>query len=141
VLIIYQAKEKRRERMDFPEKIKYIATHQWIKPEGTSGTVGITDYAQDQLGEVVLVELPDVGSAVKKGAVFGTIESVKAVADLYSPVDGEVKEVNEAVYDEPNLVNDDPYGKGWMLKLEMTDPGQLDGLLSASDYQATLKEE
>jgi glycine cleavage system H protein len=127
--------------MDFPEEIKYIATHQWIKPEGKSGTVGITDYAQDQLGEVVLVELPAVGSAVKQGAVFGTIESVKAVADLYSPVDGEVKEVNEAVYDEPNLVNDDPYGKGWMLKVEMADPGQLDGLLSASDYQATLKEE
>lgn len=127
--------------MEFPEDIKYIATHQWIKPEGTTGTVGITDYAQDQLGEVVLVELPDVGSAVQKGAVFGTIESVKAVADLYSPVDGTVTEVNEAVYDEPNLVNDDPYGKGWMLKVEISDAGQLDGLLSAADYQATLKEE
>jgi glycine cleavage system H protein len=127
--------------MEFPEDIKYIATHQWIKPEGKIGTVGITDYAQEQLGEVVLVELPDVGSAVQKGAVFGTIESVKAVADLYSPVDGKVTEVNEAVYDEPNLVNDDPYGKGWMLKVEMADPSQLDGLLSAADYQATLKEE
>jgi glycine cleavage system H protein len=127
--------------MEFPEDIKYIATHQWIRPEGASGTIGITDYAQEQLGEVVLVELPDVGSAVQKGAVFGTIESVKAVADLYSPVDGEVKEVNEAVYDEPNLVNGDPYGKGWMLKVEMSDPGQLDDLLSAGDYQATLKEE
>jgi glycine cleavage system H protein len=127
--------------MEFPEDIKYIATHQWIKPEGNTGTVGITDYAQDQLGEVVLVELPDVGSAVQKGAVFGTIESVKAVADLYSPVDGTVTEVNEAVYDEPNLVNDDPYGKGWMLKVEMTDPAQPNGLLSAADYQATLKEE
>jgi glycine cleavage system H protein len=127
--------------MEFPEDIKYIATHQWIKPEGRSGAVGITDYAQDQLGEVVLVELPDVGSAVKKGAVFGTIESVKAVSDLFSPVDGEVKEVNEALFDEPKLVNDDPYGKGWMLKVDMTDPGQLDGLLSAGDYQATLKKE
>jgi glycine cleavage system H protein len=127
--------------MEFPEDIKYIATHQWIKPEGNTGTVGITDYAQDQLGEVVLVELPDVGSSVQKGAVFGTIESVKAVADLYSPVDGTVTEVNEAVYDEPNLVNDDPYGKGWMLKVEMADPAQPDGLLSAADYQATLKEE
>jgi glycine cleavage system H protein len=127
--------------MEFPEDIKYIATHQWIKPEGKTGTVGITDYAQDQLGEVVLVELPDVGSAVQKGAVFGTIESVKAVADLYSPVDGTVTEVNEAVYDEPNLVNDDPYGKGWMLKVEIADPAQPDGLLSAADYQASLKEE
>ncbi|MBN1254127.1 MAG: glycine cleavage system protein GcvH [Deltaproteobacteria bacterium] len=127
--------------MEFPEDIKYIATHQWVKPEGKTGTVGITDYAQDQLGEVVLVELPDVGSSVQKGAVFGTIESVKAVADLYSPVDGTVTEVNEAVYDEPNLVNEDPYGKGWMLKVEMSDPGQPDSLLSASDYQATLKEE
>jgi len=127
--------------MEFPEDIKYIATHQWVKPEGKGGTVGITDYAQDQLGEVVLVELPDVGSSVQKGAVFGTIESVKAVADLYSPVDGTVTEINEAVYDEPKLVNDDPYGKGWMLKVEMSDPGQPDGLLSASDYQATLKEE
>jgi glycine cleavage system H protein len=126
--------------MEFPDDIKYIATHQWIKPEGKTGTVGITDYAQDQLGEVVLVELPDVGSAVQKGAVFGTIESVKAVADLYSPVDGTVTEVNEAVYDEPNLVNEDPYGKGWMLKVEMADPAQPDGLLSAADYQATLKE-
>ena len=126
--------------MNFPEDVKYIATHQWIRPEGTGGTVGITDYAQDQLGEVVLVELPNVGSSVKKGEVFGTIESVNAVADLYSPVEGEVKEVNEALYDEPKLVNDDPYDKGWMLKVEMSDPGQLDGLLSASDYQTTLEE-
>ncbi|MBW2039645.1 MAG: glycine cleavage system protein GcvH [Deltaproteobacteria bacterium] len=127
--------------MKFPEELKYIETHQWIKPEGTVGTVGITDYAQDQLGEVVLVELPKVGNSVKKGEVFGTIESVKAVSDLYSPVNGEVKEVNEELYDEPKLVNDDPYGKGWMLKVEMADLDQLDDLLSASDYQATLKKE
>lgn len=127
--------------MEFPEELKYIKAHQWIKPEGKVGTIGITDHAQDQLGEVVFVDLPEVGSSVKKEEVFGTIESVKAVSDLYSPVDGEVKEVNEELDDEPKLVNEDPYGKGWMLKVELADPSQLDALLSAKDYQATLKEE
>ena len=127
--------------MEFPEELKYIKAHQWIKVEGKSGTIGITDHAQDQLGEVVFVDLPEVGSSVKKEGVFGTIESVKAVSDLYSPVDGEVKEVNEELDDNPKLVNEDPYGKGWMLKVEMADPSQLDALLSAKDYQATLKEE
>jgi len=126
--------------MEFPEELKYIKTHQWIRAEGKIGTTGITDYAQDQLGEVVFVDLPEVGTSVKKEEVFGTIESVKAVSDLYSPVDGEVKEINEELDDNPKLMNEDPYGKGWMIKVEMTDPAQLGDLLSAKDYQDTLKE-
>jgi glycine cleavage system H protein len=127
--------------MEFPEGLKYIKTHQWIRTEGKIGTIGITDYAQDQLGEVVFVELPEVGTSVKKEEIFGTIESTKAVSDLYNPVDGEVKEINEELNDNPKLVNEDPYTKGWMIKVEIADPAQLDGLLSAKDYQDTLEKE
>lgn len=132
---------ERGKRMEFPKELKYIKTHQWIRAEGEIGTIGITDYAQDQLGEVVFVELPEVGTSVKKEEIFGSIESVKAVSDLYSPVDGEVKEINEELDDNPKLVNEDPYTKGWMIKVEIADPAQLNGLLSAKDYQDALKEE
>jgi glycine cleavage system H protein len=127
--------------MSFPKELKYSKTHQWIRVEDKTSTIGISDYAQQELKEIVFVDLPEVGTTVEKGEVFGSIESAKTVSDLYSPVDGEVKERNEELDERPKLVNEDPYGKGWMIKVEMTDLSQLDELLSAHDYEESLKEE
>jgi|TARA_B100000929_G_scaffold258466_1_gene221745 glycine cleavage system H protein len=123
---------------NLPANLRYAASHEWVldNQDGTV-TVGITDHAQEALGDVVFVELPEVGQALNKGKEFGVIESVKAASDLYSPVDGEVVEVNEALEDAPETVNDAPYEGGWIMKVRVTDQA-LEGLLDADAYQATL---
>jgi len=127
--------------MEFPQDLKYTKEHEWVKVEGDSVTVGITDYAQDSLGDVVYVELPQEGGSVTKNEPFGVVESVKAVSDLYSPVSGTVIEVNDAIIDSPEAVNDDPYGDAWMIKVELSSAEDLDDLLSADDYQSFIEEE
>ena len=123
----------------YPEELKYNEEHTWLKLEGEGlGRVGITTYAQEQLKEVVFVELPEIGTEVSRMEPFGVIESVKATNDLYSPVSGEVVEVNEALQDEPGRVNEDPYGEGWMVVIRMTDPADVDALVSADEYRAQL---
>lgn len=123
----------------YPNELKYNAEHSWITPEGEmTGRVGITYYAQQQLKEVIFVELPQVGASVTHMEPFGVIESAKATNDLYSPVSGTVVEVNHSLESEPSLVNDDPYGKGWMIVIEMSNPAELDLLISAEDYEALI---
>lgn len=124
--------------MAFPATYRYTKEHEWI--DAASGKVGITDYAQGTLGDIVFVELPKVGASVEKGKVFGSVESVKAVSDLYSPVTGRVIEVNEELATAPEKINTDAHGS-WMLKLEITDPSQVEQLLSAADYEKFVKEE
>lgn len=123
----------------YPENLKYTNSHQWVSTEGIVITVGITNYAQEQLGEVVYIDLPQVGDEVTAGEVMGSVESVKSISDLYSPVTGKIIEVNEPLMDEPATINSDPYGAAWMVKIEMANPSELEGLLSAVDYQATLE--
>jgi glycine cleavage system H protein len=122
----------------YPDDLKYTAEHEWIKVEGSRGRIGITTFAQDQLGDVVYVELPKVGSSVTQFAVFGVIDSVKASSDLYSPVTGTVVAVNDSLNDNPEQVNKDPYGAGWMLEVELAEPSQVDGLMTAEAYQAQI---
>ncbi len=123
----------------YPEDLKYNEEHTWLRLEGGDvGRVGITTFAQEQLKEVVFVELPEVGTEVTQMEPFGVIESVKATNDLYSPVSGEVIEVNEALQDGPGTVNEDPYGQGWMIVIRMSDPAELDALVPADRYQASL---
>ena len=124
--------------MNFPEHVKYTADHEWIRVEGKFGWIGITDYAQSELGDIVYIEMPAAGTKVEKGRSFGTIEAVKAVSDLFAPVAGEVVEVNPEMKDHPEVVNKDPYGKGWMVKISMTDPAQLDALLDVQAYKALI---
>ena len=124
--------------MAYPAGFKYTKDHEWIELEGDRGTVGITDYAQQQLGDVVYVDLPEVGATLKQGQSFGTIESVKAVSELYSPVAGEVAEVNTALKDKPEMINKDPHAT-WMVVLKLTNPGEVGALLDASQYQALIK--
>ena len=124
--------------MDYPESYRYTREHEWI--EVGAGKVGITDYAQSTLGDIVFVDLPKVGATIEEGKVFGSVESVKAVSDLYSPVTGTVVEVNEELATAPEKINTDAHG-AWMLKVKITDPSQLDGLLSAKDYEKYVKEE
>jgi len=118
-----------------PERLKYTKDHEWLGLEGDTGTIGITDFAQKELGDVVFVELPDVGRKVSQGEEFGTIESVKAVSELYSPVSGEVIEVNGKLRDNPDLVNKDPYGEGWVMKLRVSKAGEAEDLMNAASYQ------
>ena len=118
-----------------PGNLKYTREHEWAKQEGDRVRVGITAYAQEQLGDVVFVELPKIGAKVAATKNFGVVESVKAVSDLFAPVSGEVAEVNDALPKNPELVNTDPYGKGWMLVIRMSNPKDVDGLMSAADYQ------
>jgi glycine cleavage system H protein len=125
--------------LSVPEELQYTRSHEWVRTEGDTATIGITDHAQDELGDVVFVELPEVGATFDVGDPFGTVESVKAVSDLYTPVGGEVTEVNEALNDQPEKINEDPYGEGWMVKLRVSDEGS--GLLSASDYEQFVEEE
>jgi glycine cleavage system H protein len=120
---------------EVPEDRKYLESHEYATTDGDVATVGITDFAQDELGDVVFVELPSEGDDVTQGDEFGVVESIKAVSDLYAPVTGTVTEVNEDLFDMPELVNDDPYGDGWMLKVEVTDEGTFDDLLSADEYR------
>jgi glycine cleavage system H protein len=124
--------------MAYPEGFKYTKDHEWIERSGDKGKVGITDYAQQQLGDVVYVELPDVGAKLKQGQSFGTIESVKAVSELYSPVAGEIVEVNAALKDKPEMVNKDPHAS-WMVVIKLANPGEVDALLDASQYQELVK--
>ena len=118
-----------------PADLKYTREHEWAKVDGDRARIGITAFAQEQLGDVVFVELPKVGAKVTAMKTFGVVESVKAVSDLFAPVSGEVVEVNDALPKSPELVNTDPYGKGWMLVIRMSSPKDVDGLLSAADYQ------
>ncbi|MHA1721160.1 MAG: glycine cleavage system protein GcvH [Promethearchaeia archaeon] len=124
--------------MEFPNDLKYQATHEWVKIEGDIAIVGISDHAQDQLGEIVFVELPSVGDSLEKGAVGANVESSKAVGEVVAPVSGEVTEVNEKLEDEPEIVNSSPYGDGWIFKIKMSNPSEADSLLDAAGYQATL---
>lgn len=124
--------------MNIPENLKYTKEHEWIRSEGGIAYVGITDYAQSELGEIVFVEVETVGEKLASGDVFGTIEAVKTVSDLFLPVDGEVLEVNADLEDKPELVNDDPYGKGWLIKIALSDAAQFNNLLSAADYKALI---
>ena len=124
--------------MSVPGELKYTKDHEWVKVEGETLVVGITEHAQDQLGDVVFVELPEVGSSFEAGDTFGTVESVKAVSDLYAPVSGEVVEVNTALEDSPDSVNSGPYEAGWMIKVKASDSAQVDALLDADAYGALL---
>jgi glycine cleavage system H protein len=118
-----------------PDDRKYEESHEWILRDGDTVRIGITDFAQDELGDVVFVELPDVGDDITKGDAFGVIESIKAVSDLYAPVSGEVADRNEDLFDAPELVNEDPYGDGWMLEVALADASQLDELMDADEYE------
>jgi glycine cleavage system H protein len=121
--------------MTFPENLKYTNDHEWMRVEGEFGWVGITDYAQGELGDVVFVELPAVGAKIQQGKSFGTIEAVKAVSDLFAPVSGEVVEVNKDVQSAPDAVNKDPYGKGWMIKMRIGNKGEIGALLDVDSYK------
>jgi glycine cleavage system H protein len=120
---------------DTPTDQQYLESHEWIRAEGDTGTVGITDFAQDELGDVVFVELPEVGETFEQAEQFGVVESIKAVSDLYLPVSGTITAVNESLYDSPELVNDDPYGDGWMVTIEIDDADEIDPLQTATDYR------
>lgn len=121
--------------MNIPSDLKYTKEHEWIRDNGDGTvTIGITDFAQSELGDIVFVELEDEGSEFSQDDTFGTVEAVKTVSDLFAPLDGEVVELNSELEDNPELVNDDPYGDGWMIKMKITDSSQLEGLLSATDY-------
>lgn len=127
--------------MDFPDELKYTEEHEWLLVEDTVVTVGITDFAQDQLGDVVFVELPEAGQQLEAGRTFGVVESVKAVSDVYSPLTGEVVEVNAVLTDEPELLNNSPYEDGWILKLKATDISALDSLMDAAEYQEFVEQD
>jgi len=120
--------------MNFPADLKYTKEHEWVRVEGDVGVIGITDYAQDQLGDIVYLDLPAAGANVAQYAKMGEIESVKAVSDLYSPVSGEIVGVNQEAVDAPELVNSDAYGRGWLIKVRLANPGEIDALLSAEAY-------
>lgn len=124
--------------MNFPAELKYTKDHEWIRVEGNEAYVGITDYAQSELGEIVFVDIATEGETLKKEEVFGSIEAVKTVSDLFMPISGEVLEVNASLEDQPELVNGEPYGKGWLIKVSIADTAELDELLSAADYQKVI---
>lgn len=125
--------------MASPADRKYTKEHEWVKVDGDTGTVGITDYAQDQLGDIVFVDMPAPGTAITALAKFGEIESVKAVSELYAPVSGEVIERNDGLEGSPQSVNDDPYGEGWMIRVRLSNAGEVDALLSAEEYEDFLR--
>lgn len=124
--------------MNFPDNIRYTSEHEWIRVEGDEAFVGITDYAQSELGEIVFVDVPTLGETVGQGEVFGSIEAVKTVSDLNMPVSGEVLEVNGALDAQPELVNNDPYGEGWIIRIAVKDIAELDSLMDATAYEASL---
>lgn len=124
--------------MNVPTDLKYTKSHEWVKTDGDTATIGITDHAQSELGDIVFVELPNVGRVLQQDEVFGTVESVKTVSDLYAPIPGEVVEVNGALASRSELVNTDPYGEGWLVKVRMDSPGKVSDLLDAAAYQAEI---
>ena len=126
--------------MSYPDNLKYTKEHEWVLIEGEYGTIGITDHAQSELGDIVFVDLPKVGAAITKGATFGSVESVKAVSDIYAPLSGEVLEINEALGTTPEKLNADPHGAAWLIKVKLTKPAEVSELLSAADYQKHLGE-
>jgi glycine cleavage system H protein len=125
----------------YPESLKYTKDHEWTRLSGTRATVGITTFAKDQLGDVVYLELPEVGAAVARGQPFGVVESTKAVSELFAPVSGKVTKVNQALVDAPEGINDDPHEKGWMIEIEMSNPGEAGELLSSKQYEELLASE
>lgn len=125
--------------MNFPSNLKYTADHEWIRVDGDVAYVGITDYAQSELGEIVFVDVDTVGETIAQDEVFGSVEAVKTVSDLNMPVTAEVLEFNEALNDQPELVNNDPYGEGWMIKVQVQNPAELDSLMDATAYEASIK--
>jgi len=127
--------------MEFPDDLKYTEEHEWVLLEDEVASVGITDFAQDQLGDVVFVELPEVGTQVVAGKAFGVVESVKAVSDIYAPLSGEVVEINEDLIDAPETINTSPYEDGWMIKIQISDASQVDELLDAEAYQGLIENE
>jgi len=124
--------------MNVPENLMYTKDHEWLRVEGEFGYVGVTDFAQSELGDIVFLEIETLGESLKKEEVFGTIEAVKTVSDIFMPVGGEILEVNPALEDSPDLVNKDPYGKGWMIRIKIADPSEVNGLLTAEKYQTLL---
>jgi glycine cleavage system H protein len=130
---------KEIDALKLPDHLRYTRDHEWALGKGDIYTIGISDYAQDQLGDVVFVELPEIGVLMEKGQEFGTVESVKAVSELFMPISGEVMEINDALEDSPELVNEDPYEGGWMIKVKAADPDQIEALMDRQAYLATLK--
>ena len=124
--------------MNIPQELKYSKDHEWVRVEGNTAYVGITDFAQSQLGDIVFVDVPTVGETLAQHEVFGTIEAVKTVSDAFLPVGGRIAEFNQTLDDDPATVNRDPYGEGWMVKVEMSNPADLDSLLSAAEYEALI---
>jgi len=119
----------------YPDNFRYTKEHEWVKVEGDTGTIGITDHAQKELGDIVYVDLPKVGATVEKGKTVGSVESVKAVSDIYSPVSGEVTEVNELLVTSPEKLNEDPHGAAWLMKIKLSNPGEIADLMTAAEYQ------
>jgi len=124
--------------MNFPANLRYTKDHEWISLEGNIATIGITDYAQHELGDIVYVEVDTIGKSLEAGAVFGTVEAVKTVSDLFLPVSGTITELNPALNNAPELVNSDPYGEGWMVKMTVTNPADVEALMNASAYEAVV---
>lgn len=125
--------------MNYPEDLQYSQEHEWLKLDGNIAKLGISDYAQDQLGDIVYLELPELNKEYQAGEVFGVVESTKSVSDLYMPVGGKIIEVNEALIDKPEKINEDPYGEAWMVKIEISDSSELDKLLNAKDYESLVQ--
>jgi glycine cleavage system H protein len=127
--------------MSYPTELKYSKEHEWVRVEGNKAYIGITYFAQSELGDIVFVELPSIGDEIDQNSSFGSVESVKTVSELYAPVSGKVLEVNAELEDSPELVNDSPYEKAWMIVVELADPSQVDGLMSADEYESMVKED
>jgi glycine cleavage system H protein len=130
---------KELNELSFPEDVRYAESHEWVKIAGETAKIGITDYAQDQLGDIVFVELPDIGESFESGAEFGTVESVKAVSELFMPVGGEIVAINEALEDAPELINNTPFSDGWMIEVKLDDSSEVDALMDKDAYVSTLK--
>jgi glycine cleavage system H protein len=126
--------------LDTPSDLKYTEEHEWLRVDGDTVEIGITDYAQGELGDIVFVELPSVGDQIERGESFGTIEAVKAVSDLYAPITGKVTEINDSLEDDPTVINRDPYGDGWMIKVEISDSSEIEKLLTADAYKNTVED-
>lgn len=122
--------------MNYPETFRYTKEHEWVSVDGDTGTIGITDHAQNELGDIVYVDLPKVGSAIETGKSLGSVESVKAVSDIYAPVSGEVLEINTHLAEAPEKLNEDPHGDAWLVKIRLSNPGEVAGLLSAEEYKS-----